>query len=118
MLAEALAAQLASTLAAELKLAVAVLEGDSCLVIAAPKKEEQDVDWIIWSSSSVRDHRSGWESPSKGGLVEPPACLCGAQATIRTSLTKRNPGRHFYGCPFFGGTPVSTLEMKAAGFVI
>lgn len=52
MYAEALAAQLASTVAAELKQAVAVLEGDSCGVVAAPKKEEQDADWIIYNTIS------------------------------------------------------------------
>lgn len=74
--------------------------------------------YMVGSSSSVRDPQSGWESSSGGGLAKPPACLCGAQATIQTSLTEGNPGELFYGCPFFKGTPASTLEMKATCFVV
>ncbi|KAJ1378133.1 Zinc finger, GRF-type [Sesbania bispinosa] len=40
-----------------------------------------------WSTSSV----------SMGGAVR--LCHCGSKAAIRTSKTKRNPGRPFYSCP-------------------
>ncbi|KAL2529157.1 uncharacterized protein Fot_21758 [Forsythia ovata] len=34
--------------------------------------------------------------------TEPTMCMCGRNATMRTSWTENNPGRRFLGCSFYG----------------
>ncbi|GJX33105.1 hypothetical protein Tco_0242960 [Tanacetum coccineum] len=37
-------------------------------------------------------------------------CACGLEAVIRTTLTNRNPGHHFYGCLTLSPTFVSVIR--------
>ena len=66
---------------------------------------------ISESSCFVRDSRREGESVGGDRISESPKCHCSAWATIQTSLTEGNPGKCFFGCPYFGGTPVSTVNL-------